>query len=53
VPALAVTSEHVEELVATVVHTSDDTPELVDVAKLVRLAGALRVLIARLASQAA
>jgi len=53
VPALAVTSEHVEELVATVVHTSDDTPELVDVAKLVRLAGALRVLITRLASQAA
>lgn len=49
VPALAVTSDRVEELVATVVHTPDDTPERVDVAKLVRLARALRELVPRLA----
>lgn len=53
VPALAVTSEHVEELVATIVHTPDDSPELVDAAKLVRLARALRELVARLASDPA
>ncbi len=48
VPALAVTSEHAHELVATVVHTSHDTPELVDTAKLVRLARTLRELVTRL-----
>lgn len=53
VPALAVTSEHVEELVATIVHTPGDSPELVDAAKLVRLARALRELVAQLTSRVA
>ncbi len=48
VPALAVTSERVEELVAAVVHTPADTVDLVDPEKLVRLARALHRLIARL-----
>ena len=52
VPALAVTSERVEELMAAVVHTSTDTIEGVDPAKLVRLARVLRGLIARLAADA-
>jgi len=52
VPALAVTSDRVEELVSTVVHTPRDTPELVDSAKLVRLARALRRLVASLAPRA-
>jgi aminopeptidase YwaD len=52
VPALAVTSERIEELVATVVHTPADTVELVDPVKLVRLAFALRGLIERLSAAA-
>jgi len=45
VPALAITSERVAELLATIVHTADDVPELVAARKLARLAGALRDLI--------
>lgn len=48
VPALAVTSERIEELMSTVIHTPADTVDLVDPHKLVRLAGVLRVLIGRL-----
>ena len=48
VPALAVTSERIEDLVATVVHTPADTVDLVDPAKLVRLARALERLVRRL-----
>ena len=49
VPALAVTSERVEALMAAVIHTAADTIDLVDPRKLVRLATALRGLIGRLA----
>lgn len=48
VPALAVTSERVEELMEAVIHTPADTIDLVDPIKLVRLARALRGLIGRL-----
>ncbi|MFU8889205.1 MAG: hypothetical protein ACNA8N_11455 [Trueperaceae bacterium] len=52
VPALAVTSERIQDLVATVVHTPADTVEWVDPAKLVRLARSLERLLARLGAEA-
>lgn len=52
VPALAVTSDRVEDLVATVVHTPADAVDGVDPAKLVRLARALERLIRRLGEEA-
>ena len=48
VPALAVTSERVEELMEAVIHTPADTIDLVDPSTLVRLARALLGLIGRL-----
>ncbi len=44
-PALALTSAHIFNLMATVIHTAGDTPDLVDPAKLVETAEALRDLI--------
>jgi aminopeptidase YwaD len=44
-PALAITSEHLAELMGEITHTPKDTPEIVDVAKLVNVAAALRDLI--------
>lgn len=44
-PALAITSERLMELETTVVHTTKDTPEIVDPAKLVEVALALRDLL--------
>mgnify|MGYP003752062313 CR=1 FL=1 len=41
VPAIAITSELMPELLKTVTHTSADTPDLVDCQKLVEIAGAL------------
>ncbi|MBW6455662.1 MAG: hypothetical protein K0A98_07230 [Trueperaceae bacterium] len=52
VPALAVTSERIQDLVATVVHTPADTVEWVDPAKLVRLARSPERLLARLGAKA-
>lgn len=48
VSALAVTSDRIAELMASVIHTPADTVELVDPRKLMRLATALRGLIGRL-----
>ena len=48
VPALAFTAELMPELMATVTHTLEDKPELVDPKKLVQLAQALRDLILNL-----
>ncbi len=48
-PALALTSERVEELLCGVVHTAHDTPELVDTARLADAALALRDVILALA----
>jgi aminopeptidase YwaD len=48
VPAMAVTSDRFEEMMQTITHTPQDTIELVDPAKLARLALALRDLVARL-----
>lgn len=48
VPALALTSELVAELMAQITHTPKDTPDTVDPAKLVEVAVALRDLIVRL-----
>lgn len=45
VPALAITSEFMTELMKTVTHTSLDTPENIDCHKLVELAEALNALI--------
>jgi aminopeptidase YwaD len=44
-PALAFTSEYLDELMADVVHTSDDTMEIVDAVKLAHLAEAIYDLI--------
>jgi hypothetical protein len=44
-PALAMTSELAPELMAEIVHTSSDTPDVVDPAKLVTVARALRDLV--------
>jgi len=51
VPALAFTSERVEELMASIVHTRRDTPAIVDPRKLVALARALRDLMLQLARE--
>ena len=48
VPALAVTSELVEELMAEITHTPRDLPGIVDVARLVKLAFALKDLLLHL-----
>jgi len=47
-PALAITSERATELLAEVIHTAKDSPEIVDTKKLVEAAVALRDLILRL-----
>jgi aminopeptidase YwaD len=47
-PALAFTSAEAGELLATVIHTPQDTPELVDPAQLASLARALRDLVERI-----
>lgn len=47
-PALALTSERVFELMASVIHTAEDRPELVDPARLARAAQALSGLVTRL-----
>jgi aminopeptidase YwaD len=44
-PALAITSERFMELLAVVAHTPKDSPEIVDTAKLVHVATALRDLV--------
>lgn len=49
-PALAFTSEQAMELLAQVVHTSKDRPEIVDVTKLVTVALTLRDLLLHLGS---
>ena len=51
VPALAITSEGLMEIETAVAHTPQDRPELVDCAKLVTTASALRDLVRRLESQ--
>jgi aminopeptidase YwaD len=48
VPALALTSENLVELMANITHSPQDTPEVVDVAKLVETAQALGDLLVRL-----
>ena len=45
VPSIAVTSERMPELMATVTHTKNDTPDVIDCAKLVEVATAIRRLI--------
>jgi len=45
VPAVAVTSERAMQNLATITHTPEDKPELVEVEKLVNLAAALRELL--------
>jgi aminopeptidase YwaD len=40
-PSIAITAEHMPELMRTVTHTSVDTPDLVDACKLVEVADAL------------
>lgn len=50
-PAVAVTSAEVVTLMTTIIHTAADTPALVDVAKLVQTADALRHLITTLENQ--
>lgn len=47
-PALAFTSEKMPELMATITHSARDTPEIIDTAKLVELAEALKELITAL-----
>ena len=49
IPALALTSELVMELMNGITHTPKDTPEMVDAAKLVAVAQALRDLLLSLA----
>jgi aminopeptidase YwaD len=41
-PAIAMTSEKMQELMASITHTSKDTPDMVDCEKLVEAASALR-----------
>ena len=48
VPALAFTSEKVEELVGSIIHTPKDEPDVVEVDKLVEVATGLRELIENL-----
>ena len=45
IPAIAVTTELLEEVMASVTHTGEDTPDKVDCTKLVEIAGALAELI--------
>ena len=52
VPALAITSEGLMEIETAVAHTPQDRPELVDCAKLVTTASALRDLVRLMESQA-
>ena len=52
VPALAITSERLMEIETAVAHTPQDRPELVDCAKLVTTASALRDLVRLMESQA-
>jgi aminopeptidase YwaD len=47
-PALAITSEELGELMSEITHTPKDTPEIVDVNKLVDVATALCDLLPRL-----
>jgi aminopeptidase YwaD len=47
-PALAITSELLEELMAEYTHTPKDTPEIVDTEKLIMLASALNDLLMRI-----
>ena len=51
VPALALTSELVAELMAEITHTPKDTPDTVDPAKLAEVAVALRDVVVRLAGR--
>lgn len=48
VPAIAVTSENLSELMGTITHTSKDTPEQVDCSRLVEVAHALEHLVQQL-----
>ena len=41
-PAIALTSEKMPELMATITHTPKDTPDMVDCEKLIEVANALR-----------
>jgi hypothetical protein len=50
-PALAITSELLRELMREITHTPNDRPEIVDTAKLVTVALALRDLLLRLDQQ--
>ncbi len=52
-PALAITSERLAELMAEITHSPRDRPEIVDPARLVNVALALRDLLLRLDGQAA
>jgi aminopeptidase YwaD len=47
-PALAITTESLDELMAEITHTPKDTPEILDTTKLVELAVVLRDLIVQL-----
>jgi aminopeptidase YwaD len=51
-PALALTSERVDELLSEFVHTPQDSPEIADPAKIVDVAIALRDLLLQLSEQA-
>ena len=48
IPALAMTSERMMELLTQIIHTAKDQPELVDCSRLVNAALALRELLADL-----
>jgi aminopeptidase YwaD len=48
IPALAVTSEYIFELMSSIVHTSEDRPEIISVTKLVNTAAALQKLLLKL-----
>ncbi len=47
-PALALTSEKMPELMATITHTEKDTPDIIDIARLVEIATALKDVIVNL-----
>ena len=49
-PALALTSEKMPELMATITHTEKDTPDIIDIARLVEIATALKDIIINLKS---
>lgn len=51
IPALAITSDRLTELCTQITHTPQDTPDIVDPAKLVNIAQALRALLASLSKQ--